>query len=154
MKIFYLNIILLSFFSCNIFNPGINYRSHSDFKNFWSDFRTAALNNDREAVLSMTKIPFGDGNYVYDPENNLNSETKKKFLLNYDRIFTPDVITSIRLNKIIGYEDSMEDEPSGPMMGVEDYILNVESSYTGKIHDLYFSKVNGIYKLTGIPYYP
>lgn len=77
-----------------------NFNDHSDFVVFWSDFKKAVNDNDKEAVLKMTAIPFVDQyKDVLDNKNSLSSNTTGEFLKNYDKIITQEVILIIiRIN--------------------------------------------------------
>ena len=50
-----------------------------EFKTFWPRFKSAVVNNDKEAVASMTKFPF-----LYDSEER----TRAGFMKIQDQLFT------------------------------------------------------------------
>ncbi len=125
---------------------------HSKFANFWTDFKSAVLSNDKEAVFALTNLPFDDANDVYSKTNSVTSKSKEQFMSNFDRIFNPDVINAIKNNKYYACAGELvEEEPS--LKGT--YILTVEHGRRGKeLQDLAFRKIKGNFMLYTIQYWP
>jgi hypothetical protein len=156
MKIILILLLVITFFSCSSSSrqTSRSYSYHSNFNLFWEDFRDAVLNDDKNKVYLMTKIPFIDGNDVYDSKNSLASASREDFMKNYDMIFNAKAKTAIEGNKLIAYDSSKDEQSREGIIGENNYLLDVDSGLSGRVQDLFFSKVSGIYKLTGIPYYP
>lgn len=100
--------------------------SSQEFAKFWSKFRAAVIKNDREAVASMTKLPFFLSNEPLD---------KSKFIKRYPKLFDRE-IRSCLMN-----EKPAEDNESF-------------SLFCGANGDqgLLFEKVNGEYKFIAFYY--
>jgi hypothetical protein len=88
------------------------------FLKFWSNFRTAIVKNDKETVVSMTKLPF-----LFDNQERSRSE----FLKIYDQLFTRKVKRCFATAKPLREGD------------------NYDVFCAGLI--FYFGKVDGEYKL-------
>lgn len=135
----------------------VNTADHSNFRSFFVDFREAVLNNDREAVAAMTKLPFVDyryGDYCEpnaedcdQPAETLSSINKAVFLAKYDRIFTPAVIAAIRENKV--REGFPDDENVPPSIRTGEYFLDLEDVTQQRV----FTLEAGVYKLSRVPFY-
>jgi uncharacterized protein (TIGR02145 family) len=150
-----------------------NYSNHKDFNKFWADFKKAVNEDDKDAVLKMTNFPFED-NYgdVYDGGGSfinrsnvsgeepgelrsLTSVTPVEFLYNYGKIFNSCVKKAINAAefKSLGkteFENFATDGVGIYPFGNGNYLLDVECFEP--IYMLIFKKINGVYKLTNIPY--
>jgi hypothetical protein len=170
MKRHILLVLIIFFFGCEQHNDkgessqrhgsrtkkttkkGYNFSKHSNFKIFWTDFRTAINAGDKQAILRMTAFPFVDNTYEEGKTGRLTAKTSKQFLLNYDKIFTIEVIKAINHKNVRGWIDMSEDEiGSGEdVIKKGEYILEI---FEANISSLVFAKRKGIYKLCSIPYY-
>lgn len=127
--------------------------NHAEFKDFWTDFKQAVLRADQEAVAEMVHFPFTDGNDVYGEAHSLACENKAAFLRRYQAVFSPTVLAAIKANRYRGHqvfeEDTVEDT-----IGEHDFVLEVGFDERSRTRDLLFQRVDGHYKLVGLPYYP
>ena len=137
-----------------------NFNGHSDFVVFWNDFKKAVNDNDKDAVLKMTAIPFVDQyKDVLDNKNSLSSKTTGEFLKNYDKIITQEVILIINRDEYIGWSREAAEKEAMDIDGSEGFQVIVEGEYIicGSIDcnypNLIFSLSDGVYKLSRIPYY-
>ena len=134
-----------------------NYTAHSDFQKFWVDFKNAVNSVDKDAVLQMTNIPFEDRfQDIYNKSKSFTSNTNEIFLLNYDKIFIPVTLKAINSDSYRGWDKNAETDEDGPgfdVIGKDDYLLIVPRDGMGRDMDLAFTKINGLYKLSYIPYY-
>lgn len=117
--------------------------NHSDFKTFWADFKTVVLANNKTEVLKMTSIPFKDDYQevyykAYGGLTPLTCNSSNEFLNKYDKIFTSEVLYSIK-------EDMVQGEKS-------EYVLEVKSK-SSRSYNLLFKKRSGQFKLSSFPYY-
>lgn len=137
---------------------GYNYGEHSSFQAFWADFQKAIASNDRESVAVMTHFPFHDkyqelaNQGSYGSGVPLTANSKSDFLAKYDKIIIPATITAVKSNNYRGYEYS--DEIGGDVIQKGEYLLNVSNEGHSRMFNLAFSKKNGIFKLTYMPFYP
>ena len=163
MNIKQIIFLLICFFvnSINLFSQEkYNFSAHSDFVVFWGDFKKAVNNNDKDAVLKMTAIPFVD-HYkdVLDNKNSLSSNTTKEFLKNYDKIITQEVILIINRDEYTGWSREAAEKEAKDIDGSEGFQVIEEGEYivcASKDCDypnLIFSLSDGVYKLSHIPYY-
>ena len=134
-----------------------HYETHADFTSFWSDFQKAVAANNRDAVLQMTAIPFTDKYQeiyfdAYGGEKPLTANTAEAFLKNYDKIMLPETILAIQNNAYRGYE--YDDIVGGDAINEGEYVLEVSTPQKTRSYNLAFSKVNGVFKLSYMPYYP
>lgn len=136
-----------------------NYQSiqNSEFLSFWKEFKNAVNAGDKNAVLQMTNIPFKDFlQDVYDKSKSLTSDNEETFLKDYGRIFLPGIVNAINTDSYRGWNKDYDSEDIGPdhdVIGEEDFLLMVPYETVGRDMDLAFTKINGIYKLSYIPYY-
>ena len=127
--------------------------AHADFKTFWSDFKKAINEGDKDAVASMTNFPFKDKyrEELYMVEGigkSRTSKTSDEFKANYSRIFTPKVVSKINSNGYIGWDKRDQLGNSSSEFKKGQYFLLYDND-----EGLLFSKVNGVYKLVSIPHY-
>jgi len=163
MNIKQIIFLLICFFvnSINLFSQEkYNFSAHSDFVVFWGDFKKAVNNNDKDAVLKMTAIPFVDYyKDVLDNKNSLSSNTTKEFLKNYDKIITQEVILIINRDEYTGWSREAAEKEAKDIDGSEGFQVIGEGEYIicGSIDcnypNLIFSLSDGVYKLSRIPYY-
>jgi plastocyanin len=131
-----------------------NYAGHSEFKNFWSDFKKAVNSGDKDAVAKMTIIPFKDKNrenlsMVQGIGKPLTSKTINEFKVNFNKIFSTSVVKTLNSNKFITWETRSElNNSSNDLKKGEYYLFNGNTE-----EGLLFSKREGVYKLICIPSY-
>lgn len=129
------------------------------FRVFFATFRKAVLANDRNAVASMTSLPFVDfriGHYCEAGDtacnispDTLTSASRAAFLAKYDRIFTPAVVAAIRAGRVRGFKPGDDDgEAGGPIVKGE-YLLDAEDAGNQRV----FVPVGSSWKLARIPFY-
>jgi hypothetical protein len=76
---FYLMMFTLIISSLTVFAFTATQQSSSpEFTKFWSKFRAAVIKNDKEAVASLTKLPFVVSNKSLD---------KSEFIKSYHKLF-------------------------------------------------------------------
>jgi hypothetical protein len=132
---------------------------HSKFSNFWKDFKTAILANDREAVFAMTNMPFKDADEEankYLKRKSWRSKNKEEFLSNYDFVFSQKTITAIKNDKYRGWDKEAESEPPNfeDIIAKGEYLLMVGfDQKTNRQLDITFTKVKGKYKLDRAQFY-
>lgn len=61
--------------------------AQSDFNSFWQQFKSAVLNNDRNAVAGMVNYPFE----TYEIDRTIKTRTKPAFLKLYKELFDGEV---------------------------------------------------------------
>jgi serine/threonine protein kinase len=128
--------------------------AHSDFQTFWSDFKKAINEGDKDAVAKMTDIPFKDkyreelSKYVQGIGKPRTSNSIDDFKNNYNRIFTPKVVNLINSNQYIGWESRKRLGNSSNELKKGQYLLLYEDD-----EGLLLGKKEGIYKLLSIPLY-
>lgn len=131
------------------------YSSHSDFNKFWADFKKAVNSGDKQAVLEMTNLPFVDKiEDAYNKSTTLTSKNEQTFMSNYDKIFTSDVIKAINKDAFRPYE--YDDFIGGDVINEGEFLLKVENDFSvskRETCDLVFVKVDGVFKLSYVPYY-
>jgi len=131
-----------------------NYAQHSDFQTFWKDFKRAVNVGDKDAVAKMTNIPFKDKyrealSMVEGIGEPLTSNSIDEFKINYDWIFSSDVVKTLNSNSFIKYESRQQLGNSSSDFKKDEYYL-----YNGNDGEgLLFSRRSGIYKLICIPKY-
>lgn len=135
----------------------VSTADHSNFRSFFVDFREAVLNDNREAVAGMTKLPFVDyryGDYCEpnaedcdQPPEALTAFDRATFMAKYDRIFTPEVIAAIRDSKI--REGFPADDNVAPAVLTGEYFLELEDVTQQRV----FTLEGGVYKLSRVPFY-
>ncbi len=152
-----------------------NYSSHNNFNKFWADFKRAVHDDDRNAVLKMTNIPFEDNNYGSpyregylsgdEPgfERSLTSFTPEEYLINYEKIFYDCVQKIIRIatfqtfGKEFGYDYPPVNKPGLYKYNNDAYLLyiNSDSECESIEPDMFiFENINGVFKLSYLPYTP
>ena len=141
----------------NALQTRVDTSAHTDFQRFFADFRTAVIDDDREAVAAMTKLPFVDyryGDYCEpnaedcdQPPEALTAFDKATFLAKYDRIFAPEVIAAIRDGKV--REGFPEDDNVAPSVLTGEYFLELEDVTQQRV----FTLEGGVYKLSRVPFY-
>ena len=117
----YLRIFIVIIFPLTVFAFSTPQQSSSpEFAKFWSKFRAAVLKNDKEAVASLTKLPFDVSNKSLD---------KSEFIKSYPKLFDRQIRRCFMKEK--------------PVRDNETYSL-----FCGANGDqgLLFEKVNGEYK--------
>jgi len=142
-----------------------DFQNHSNFDIFWKDFKKAVLVWDKNAVLKMTTMPFIDAlRDVYDSwsgkTESLTSKTAEEFLCNYDKIFNVYARKTIRVAEFQTFgEREYENYPVkeyGLYKITDDaYLLyTTSSSYCGSYlpNMFIFEKIDGVFKLSSIPY--
>lgn len=139
----------------NVSTSGYDYTKHSNFKTFWNDFKSAVNSGDKQAILKMTHMPFIDKiEDAYNKPTTLTSKTEQTFLSNYDKIFTANVKKAINKDAYRGYE--YNDFIGGDVINKGEYLLKVVNDINSSHRetcDLVFIKINGLFKLSYIPYY-
>jgi hypothetical protein len=149
-----------------------NYSSHNNFNKYWADFKRAVNDDDRNAVLKMTNFPFED-NYgdTYGSLGNLSGEepgdnrtltsvTPEEFLNNYNKMFYDCVRKTIRTATFQTFgKEEMENYPvEGPGLYKctdDAYLLYIKHDSKCESFEPYmfiFQKIDGVYKLSSIPY--
>lgn len=129
------------------------------FDAFFTRFRAAVLAGDRAAVASMTRFPFVDaragrscepGNAGCTVEaDTLTSRDRAAFLANYDRIFTPEVIASIRERRVRAFVPGSDDgEVGGPLTRGE-YLIDAVNTDAQRV----FVPEGAGWKLARVPFY-
>ncbi|MCX6159145.1 MAG: fibrobacter succinogenes major paralogous domain-containing protein [Ignavibacteriae bacterium] len=151
-----------------------NYSSHNNLNKFWEDFKRAINEDDRNAVLKMTNIPFIDNNYGFyraghlsgdEPgfERSLTSLTPEEFLINYKKIFDDCVRKTIRTAKFqtfgkeLGIDYPPVNKPGLYKYNDDEYLLFIihESDCESVEPNMFiFEKINGVFKLSYFPYMP
>lgn len=136
-----------------------DYSKHSDFQSFWIDFKDAIKSSNKFAVLKMTNIPFKDENrdiydQAYGSSRSLTSKNSSEFLNKFDNIFSFCVHRAIKTAqfKSLGkteFENFATDGIGIYPFGNGNYLLDVEC---GEPNMFIFEKIEGVYKLTSIPY--
>lgn len=87
--------------------------TEADFQTFFSEFRAAALVDDRARVASMFALPFRD---FAGGDLDRSARTREQVLAQYDGIFTPDVVAAIRTNEVRAFRPGSDDgEAPGPI---------------------------------------
>ncbi|MBL0202350.1 MAG: hypothetical protein IPP81_19995 [Chitinophagaceae bacterium] len=131
--------------------------AHSDFQIFWVDFKKAINDGNKDAVVSMTNIPFKDkyreSLYKYMPSvgKPLTSKSVDEFKANYDKIFSPAIIKLINSNQFRAWNKNKDvDETGGHAIKKGEYLIQLDN---GDGDGLAFSKIGGVYMLSYIPYY-
>ncbi|MBX2910114.1 MAG: hypothetical protein KF706_10820 [Chitinophagales bacterium] len=136
-------------------NSEYNFSSHGNFKSFWQDFQKAILTNDRQAVAKMTHYPFRDAyqEVYYNSSGGkkpLTASNENEFINNYDKIIYPSTINSVQSNEIRAYE--YNDMIDGDVIKKGEFLLSTSVPNSDRSYNLAFSKKNGVYKLSYIPY--
>ena len=156
-----------------------NYSSHNNFNKFWADFKRAVNEDDTNAILKMIVIPFednsgdifdGGGGFVYslgdEPGDtpydikSLTSVTPEEFIINYQEIFNITVKKTIRTAKFQTFgkwelDNYPVDKPGLYKINKEWFLLNIKYSKTDDTWIpaiILFGKINGIFKMSYIPY--
>lgn len=118
-----------------------NFDKHADIKEFWNDFKKAALNKDKENMQKMCVKPLP--NYYYD-----NGDVMK-----VERLFEKELVD--QLNKIdlpkktTITKESFEITQFKLKTNVPVYIIDIEGwEYSGAI--LYFTLIDGKFMLAGV----
>jgi len=135
-------------------NEDYNYAQHSEFQTFWKDFKRAVNAGDKDAVAKMTNIPFKDKyrealSMVEGIGEPLTSNSVDEFKINYNRIFSSDVVKTLNSNSFIKYESRQQLGNSSSDFKKGEYYLYDGNDGEG----LLFSRRSGIYKLICIPKY-
>lgn len=135
----------------------VDVSAHADFQRFFADFRQAVIDGDRDAVATMTRLPFVDyrAGYYCEPGQEdcavppeaLTSADKAAFLANYDRIFTPEVVAAIRDRKVV--RGVAEDENVSPAVLEDEYVIDLKDTDQQRV----FAVQDGVYKLSRVPFY-
>lgn len=139
-----------------------DYSAHTNFNIFWKNFKDAVLARDKNAVLNMTNIPFIDNMQDNDVSNDpsLTSKTSEVFLSKYNILFSSTIIKTIKNAKFKKWPERVKGEDENDVLGdngpglYEDkgsYLLI--TPIVNRSLNLEFKKINGIFKLTDIPFY-
>ncbi len=160
-KVIYILIICCFFSYKKLYSQEkYNFSPHSDFVVFWSDFKKAVNDNDKDAVLQMTAIPFVDQyKDVLDKQNSLTSNTPAQFIKNYDKIITQEVILIINKDEYTGWSKEAAEKEAQDLDGIEGFQVIGEGEFIVcaskdcNYPNLIFSLSDGVYKLSRIPYY-
>jgi len=136
----------------------IDVTSHKDFKVFWKDFSKAVETKNIENIIQMTGIPFYDFSKTGQAEPY--AKTAEDFRKIFDKIFTKSVIDLCKKEIPVkgselseDYKEFWGDDPftaSEKKHKAEYFFIN-DSENEGSLE---FGKVNGIYKLIGLKYFP
>lgn len=127
-----------------------NMSAHTEFKAFWTDFQKAAGSNDIKAISDMTSFPFRDGNDAYGTAGSLTSKDATVFAQNFNKIFPQLVKDAVAKSSYRSYDENSDGED---VIEKGDYLLIVPKS-SARSQDLVFKRMNGVYKLNRIQYYP
>jgi len=127
-----------------------NKTAHAEFEAFWTDFQRAVSTNDSKTIAEMTSFPFRDGNDVYGTVGSLTSKDATAFAENFNKIFPQLVKDAVTKSSYRPYDDNSDGED---VIEKGDYLLKVPKS-SGRSQDLVFTRMNGVYKLNRIQYYP
>ena len=132
---------------------GYNFAGHSNFKTFWADFKKAVNAGDKEAVAKMTYFPFKDsrdlGQGIGTGPNNLTCNNPKDLINKYNKIFLPATIKAISKNsyhQCVDYDGDPDNKNQKKIPDCYEFLDKDASVW------LDFSKVNGVFKMTNIPY--
>lgn len=118
-----------------------HFDKHNDLKEFWNDFKKAALNNDMENMQKMCVTPLP--NYYYD-----NGDVMK-----IDRLFEKEFVDQLKKidlpKKTTINKESFEITQFKLKTNVPVYIIDIEGwEYSGAI--LYFTLIDGEFMLAGV----
>lgn len=110
-----------------------------EFEKFWRIFRQAVASTDKDNLSQMIHFPFQDHNgSIYNEAKSLSAKNKDEFLKKYDRIFDDKTKKAVQMV-------SPEFIPSPKE-------LKFSLEIPEKNYFLIFKKINGVYKLSHIPY--
>ena len=131
----------------------IDFSKHNEFDQFWLDFKEAVLAENSEEVAKMVNYPFTDlYKEVYAPEEKLEAGDEASFINRFERLFTKDVKEAINKDLLRVHEEGYE------VVEGEDIIYNDQRILEVPNNDLYphlvFDKIDGLFKLDYIAYYP
>ncbi|MBI5848931.1 MAG: hypothetical protein HZB31_13485 [Nitrospirae bacterium] len=144
MKKLYLllsTVLMLSAFTSPV--QGQQDQTNQAFATFWAQFKTAVANNDKEAVVAMTKFPFLRGEEL----------TRDAFIRKYNKIFDRKLQRCLAKEKPVndyqGYLDAVKltKKHSAPLPEPQQD-RGSYSVFCGE-EILLFEKIEGRYLFTG-----
>lgn len=132
---------------------GYNYAGHSNFNTFWNDFKNAISNNDKAALIEMTRFPFTDFYQLPYGRSGLTCNTSSAFSNKFNIIFPSCARNPILKGKAEAIDSEMltsEEINAGVKFC---FFLggncgNAEPIIAGYV----FGKDKGLYKLVGLKY--
>ena len=129
------------------------------FDAFFATFREAVLADDRNAVASMTRLPFADfraGNYCESGDTackgspgTLTSRDRAAFFAKYDRIFTPAVVAAIGASHLRGFRPGDDGGEAGGPIAKREHLPEAQDVGDQRV----FVPVGGNGKLARVPFY-
>ena len=143
------------------------YTQHHNFQIFYQDFQHALKQQDKEAVLKMTQMPFmchaiecgalNEYKNLAADQEDLSLRNKKEFMKKYDRVFTPRMADFLKPRFVKLSDFDPEDANVTQFYSPTEYVL--QSFYTdaeNRDADVFSFDLNeqGQYRLQHIPYRP